>query len=625
MKKRLSYLLVAIAILASFVPFAQPVYADTATLTVLAEGAETGGYYAAGTIAGMNVDDNATTFLRMGASGYTYHGYKFDEFTTVVNSITSVTFYFKITVPSSNDFMRAYVRIGGNDYMIDPLVSNVGWSLHSRTWATNPATGVAWTVSDLSGANRAQFGLQSAIYTSNNDWTYAYVVVDYIPLTVPTVTATAPTTYDDESATLIGNITATGGATPDNYGFVWGTIDQGDPGNFAPADGIGGWTKGWAVGVGSYPVAQYTHVTGNTLVKNTTYFIRFAAHNSVGWEYSSVVSFKTIGDPTIATVAASLVGKTTATLQAQVTSDGKVGGGEDCTVTFIYKIGNFADYAAILAAGGTEVAATGNPFNAGEYPSLAIGSLTANSLYSFAVKIINSTTTTAYGSRLYFTTTLGIDPPTNLLAIPSSITASISWIKGSGAPLTLVKYRIGSYPAVTTDGLTAHLGSGTSAQVIGLTAGTTYYVSAWGIDAGVYSVTPTTSNVLFTTIVPGAAAAGTLPTPPAYTPWNQTPDATKASTWPVAGQIMSNIATEYGTPINWLWYLVWIIFSAMTGVVLYNKAGFNLPMSAGASGIILAGGAIAFGLVMLYIFAAFAIIYAGFSMFGERRQKWQII
>lgn len=622
----ITYLFILLAVfLAGVFPFASPVYASTQTRALNGEGAQTDGIYqgtgSVGTYVDLSSIDGDLSYLGInifGAEGWRCWNTTDTAITGTINSITfTVQSKYVSAVP---DLSRLYTHISGTNYYV-AYTETSGYTNHSATWTTNPATGLAWSIADYNSAQFGVYVLKAGIPAIEAHYTYAYITIDYTAISLPSVTATAPTTYDDVSATLIGNITATGGETPDNYGFVWDTADKGDPGNVTPAGPPGAWANGWAVGAGSYGVAQYTHATGNTLSKNTTYYIRFAAHNSVGWEYSTAVSFKTIDDPNITTLAATAVGKLTATLNAQVTDDGKVGGGEECTVTFIYKSGNHADYAAILAAGGTETAATGT-WNTGEFPSKNISGLVASTQYSFAVKIINSTATTVYGARLLFTTTSGVSEPSNLVAIPNAITCSLSWVKGSGAPSTLVRYRTGSYPAATNEGTVAYLlGSGTSVSISSLTPGTTYYVSAWGYDSGTYSAAYTT--VLFTTLASTTAGGDDIEVPPANSSWTQTPSETKVSNIPLIGGIITEDASSYEIPENMLWYFLWVLGSVGMGIIAYNRFGragqgsFNLPLGAGVTGIGFACGA-ALGLTMLWIMEIGIVIVIGIGLWSNR-------
>lgn len=128
---------------------------------------------------------------------------------------------------------------------------------------------------------------------------------------VPTVTTQAVSSIAATTATGNGNITATGGSTPDERGIVYSTASHADPGNTAPAASL---YSGLSNSTGSFGTGAFTNsLTG--LTSRTTYYARAYAHNSGGYSYGSEVSFTTIGftnpgniyasDNTYATLAAS--------------------------------------------------------------------------------------------------------------------------------------------------------------------------------------------------------------------------------------------------------------------------------------------------------------------------------
>ncbi|MBA7715757.1 hypothetical protein ES703_124815 [subsurface metagenome] len=110
----------------------------------------------------------------------------------------------------------------------------------------------------------------SDTYASDNATAYA--------VTAPTVTSANATSVTHNSATLSGNITATGNENPNLRGFEWGTAS-------------GNYTANWTAG-GSFGTGVFTHgISG--LSENTTYFWRAFAENSKGFGYSGELSFTT--------------------------------------------------------------------------------------------------------------------------------------------------------------------------------------------------------------------------------------------------------------------------------------------------------------------------------------------
>jgi hypothetical protein len=143
--------------------------------------------------------------------------------------------------------------------------------------------GLAWTYSDI---NASTFGVVvSAI--RNNLGANITASVDHIRITVhyiipPTVTTQAATSVEETTATLNGNITATGGVNPTVRGFDW-DVDSGEP--YASA-----WTE-----TGSYGTGAFTYASG-TFIKGTVYYYRAKAQNTGGWSYGSEVQFLTKPD-----------------------------------------------------------------------------------------------------------------------------------------------------------------------------------------------------------------------------------------------------------------------------------------------------------------------------------------
>jgi hypothetical protein len=546
-----------------------------------------------------------------------YHDYAFSDMVatpTLVNSVTITGVLQRVQAAT----LTFYYWDGGTYYNSPSLSATGGWDTLTYTWNTNPATGVAWTKANI---DAAQFGVKAATGSSpfamGYYLSYMKVDIDYTAVSAPSVTTSSASSIAATSATMNGEVTDDGGGTIDYYGFVWDTSDKGDGGNVDPSTPPGTWSNGWKSAVGDYGENTFDHSTGATLIKGTTYYYRAAAHNATGWEYGSAVSFTTIGDPTISTLAATDVASTTARINSNVTFDGNVLTGEPCTIRFVYIAGTgYADYAAIVAGAETTVDVAGT-WITGQSPYADITALAVSTTYSYAVRIVNSTATYAYGSVMTFTTESGVYTPTNFTAVPTASTVSLLWVKGVGAQYTLVKYSDATYPPTTADGISAYLGTGNSETLTGLTPGTTYYFSAWGLTAGVYSGTAITA--LATTLAyDTATSTGTIEAPPSNSWWNQTPSTTNVGSIPMVSGLVQANATAYAIPESSLWYFLWSLFSVGMGVFVYGRGGNKLPLGLGATALMFSLGAV-LGLVMLWIMVIFALIGAGFALWGDRR------
>ncbi len=99
----------------------------------------------------------------------------------------------------------------------------------------------------------------------------------------PSVTTSPASLVEEETATLNGTITATGGENADTRGFQWDTDASGPPYS-------SNWTQSGSFGTGVF--------TGNLtgLVKGELYYYRAIAHNSAGWGYGGEQTFLTKPD-----------------------------------------------------------------------------------------------------------------------------------------------------------------------------------------------------------------------------------------------------------------------------------------------------------------------------------------
>ena len=139
-------------------------------------------------------------------------------------------------------------------------------------------------------------------------------VTSACPATPPTVVTNQESSVTQTSATLNGNISATGGQNSTVRGFAWGTDSTLVTAATTTENGS------WGTGAFTY---------GATLTCNTTYYARAYATNPGGTGLGSIDSFTSSPcAPTVTTQSASSVSTTTAVFNGNIT----VTGGSNATV-----------------------------------------------------------------------------------------------------------------------------------------------------------------------------------------------------------------------------------------------------------------------------------------------------
>lgn len=303
------------------------------------------------------------------------------------------------------------------------------------------------------------------------------------------------------------------------------------------------------------------------LDSGTSYRIRAFAQNDAGIGYGSSVTGETIGSPSITTLDASNVASTSARLNSSLSDDG----GEGCTIKFGWGLSSesaIEDYDSYQTVAGT--------YTTGQYPYLDVSGLLSGYTYYFRVSATNAANTTL-GAELEFETESSLSAPTNFVGYPESTSISLSWSKGTGSTNTLVRYGTSAYPGNVTVGIYAYMGPSSTYTVDDLTAGTTYYFSAWGESGGNYSASYAT--LLMTTSGSTGDDAEDIDVPTAPSRWFTAPDYT---TMAGLGLIYDgyNAALDFGhVPRATGWFLGAIVLSALCGLVAY--LGFGKKMLIG--------------------------------------------
>ena len=227
----------------------------------------------------------------------------------------------------------------------------------------------------------------------------------------------------------------------------------------APSDNVSGSPGYWGSGTSA-------NVTG--LSANTTYFFIIFTHATENSQWSTSDNNPTCQDttdieisiPTVVTNAASLVEETTARLNGEITNTG----GENAT-----------DWR--FQWGTSSGVYTDNYTSTGDY---GVGvffhdlTLLDEGEGYFYIASANNSEGWGAGNEVFFIT--NPDPASSFTSTDNGTTwITLSWSNGTGMDYVEIRYDTGSAPTDNTSGSLGYWGSGTSANVTGLSSGTTYF------------------------------------------------------------------------------------------------------------------------------------------------------
>ncbi len=199
---------------------------------------------------------------------------------------------------------------------------------------------------------------------------------------LPTVTTASASSIGTATASSGGNVTNDGGATVSAHGIAYGT---------SPNPTISGSTVTSGSGTGSFT----SDMSG--LTRNTYYYVRAYATNSVGTAYGNQIGFTTLNIviPTVTTDAVGNISTTTAIGQFKITDTG----GELCST-----IGVCWNTTGSPTSADSHHEETAGGYNSGPGGYFqGLFSLTPNTKYYVRAYAVNSAGT-GYGNELDFTT-----------------------------------------------------------------------------------------------------------------------------------------------------------------------------------------------------------------------------
>lgn len=281
------------------------------------------------------------------------------------------------------------------------------------------------------------------------------------------VTNSAPTSYDT-AVIVSGTVTPKGAFT--TYWYEYGTVSS-----------LGNKTADQNIGSGFAAISAPIYIAG--LTKNTDYFYRLVAKNQFGTVVGTTYSFKTTtgtpapvgSNPTVKTLAASGVARTSATLIGEIVPN-------KASTTYWFEFGTSANLGSVTAF--QSVGNGDRTLSA----SAVVSNLNAGTQYFYRINAQNQFGT-VNGSILTFTTSgPSASAPTATTRNVSDIATSSASISGTVNPNGLettywFEYSTASLLGAVTPQTTGHIsaGAGTDnvsvvADVVGLKTKTTYFV-----------------------------------------------------------------------------------------------------------------------------------------------------
>lgn len=326
----------------------------------------------------------------------------------------------------------------------------------------------------------------------------------------------------------------------------------------------------------------------------------YSYEQGAGYRPKLIVTYS-VETPEIQADAASDIAFTTARLNATVVDDGY----ESSQVRFGY--GTTSQTAANFALYDTLTSWSAATWDTGEHPYVDLTSLTDNTTYYYRAQIKNTAGNMTSVDEISFTTDTLLSEPNNFRAYPSTTSINLSWVKGTGASQTMVRYSTTGYPATTTNGTLVYEGTASTTSLSGLVAGKTYYFSAWGESGGTYS--SSYAYVATTTNAFSTDSGDDLETPSSFFGWFQATDYTGLSNLQPFYGAINGVSDSLGTPRNNVWEGLALIITALITLWIITKKGFIAGM--------VVGGIILFGFTLIHLVPSWMLgMMVIFTIFG---------
>ena len=180
---------------------------------------------------------------------------------------------------------------------------------------------------------------------------------------------------------------------------------------------------------------------------------------------------------------------------------------------------------------------------------------------------------------------------TSFVGVPSNTSIYLQWVIGTASTSTVIRYDTSAYPATEADGTGAYSGADYKTTVTGLTAGTTYYFSAFSFDGALYGAA---THLLLTTTAFGSLSLGdNFPTPTMGASYVQVPTGTGLKNLEPFYTMMNTFISDWQVPNDTGW----------TGIVLVGIVGISVLLAIVTKGLF-----VGYGVSIVLLFIAVAVI-----------------
>ncbi len=405
------------------------------------------------------------------------------SFSTIAASVPTITTSEITSITSNSAASGGNISDDGGASVTD---RGVCWSISNNPTIadskTSDATGTGSFVSTLTGLNPNMTYYVRAYATNSVGTSYGNELSFSTTAGSPSITTTAITSVTSVTASSGGNITSDGGAAITARGVCWSTSHNPTTTDSKTTDGAGS-------GIFS------SSLTG--LQSCTLYYVRAYANNQYGTAYGNEIIFTSMGLPALSIISIS-----------SITNNSAISGGNVTN-----------ECGSAVTARGVCWSTTPNPTvtdshtsdgnGTGSFISNLIGLILGTTYYvrAYATNSVG----TAYGENEQIFTTIAVVPTLGTNSV-TSITTNTATSGGNitsdgGASVTArgVCWSTSANPTTANSKTSDGPGSGSfTSNLIGLNAGTTYYVRAYATNSAgtAYGNQQSFATVTSTAVIP---------------------------------------------------------------------------------------------------------------------------